>query len=120
MRFRSSAARCMGNTKGPNLSSKLVKLQAGWYGDSLCSAGASEFPSEADRFLVCPFLVWSCCGCCAGGSENVTAAGVVVMGVSPASGGGSGASLRALWASQYVSRSGVSERSLASLLHGNC
>lgn len=53
MRFRSKAARCMGNIKGPKVSRSFVKLQAGWKGDNLWPRGIKAAPSDCDLFLVC-------------------------------------------------------------------
>lgn len=108
MRFRSKAARWIGNISGPNLSRRLVRLHAGWYGDSLCSAGTKDAPSEADLFLVC--VLRSCEGRSA---VNVTAG--ELRGVSPV-GTCFGSPLAALFASQYCCSKSVSLRSLTSLL----
>jgi hypothetical protein len=37
------------------VSSSVVRLHAGWYGESLWPGGRSAVPSEAERFLVWPF-----------------------------------------------------------------
>lgn len=44
----------MGKIKGPNVSSREVKLQAGWNGDSPWPGAIRAAPSEADRPLACP------------------------------------------------------------------
>lgn len=53
--LRSRAARCMGKIKGPNVSNRRGRLHAGWYADRLCPGGRRAVPSEAERFLPCPF-----------------------------------------------------------------
>lgn len=52
--FRKSAARCIGNIRGPNISSNRSKLHAGWYADRFCPGGSSAVPSDAERFLLWP------------------------------------------------------------------
>lgn len=60
IRLRSNAARCMGKIRGPNLSRRLVRLQAGWYGESLFPGGIRAAPSEADRLRLW-VLRWKGC-----------------------------------------------------------
>jgi hypothetical protein len=52
--FRNSAARCTGNIKGPKVSSRCVRLQAGWYADKICPGSSRAVPSDAERFLPWP------------------------------------------------------------------
>ena len=94
--------------RGPNLSRRLVKLQAGWYGESLCSGATSAAPSEAERFLLCPLRFWF-------GSDGkampaeLTGASSLGSWLGRLSGCG-------LLVSQYFSRMGVSLRFSASFL----
>lgn len=111
MRCRSSAALWMGKMSGPNLSRSFVRLQAGWYGDSLYSGGASEVPSDADRVRLWPL---GARGGPEGVSENVTreVGTVGVLGVR----GSTRLSSSALVLIQYFSRRAVLPRSWASCL----
>lgn len=49
MRLLSRAALWIGNMSGPNVSSNVVRLHAGWYGESRCPVGSREAPSDAER-----------------------------------------------------------------------
>jgi hypothetical protein len=57
MRFLRRAARWIGNIKGPNVSSRLVRLHAGCIGESLWPGDINAMRSEEDLFLVWPFPV---------------------------------------------------------------